>query len=269
MKTLPALLIAILITTGCDSGTKELSSDSQRIYSDQVDNQQQLLDQAKKTKNELAIKKAEEAATDFLKGKTTTADNWKATVEEVRSMEITTDIIGQYKTQTYTMRLADPKLKAWAATLKSGDNLIFSGSLGKERSITIEGGLRNPEFTFFPVSIRTESETTDHLQSDESIANARLLEEEQERRGKLITMIDTLCEESTKAKAINKRSADFSFLNREVTQTDTNTWRYTNNVTLQNAYGAKITYRVSCTVNTRVGPGGEHQARVSDLKIFQ
>lgn len=272
MKMLPALLTAILIAAGCDSSNNPKQSavpDTQSIYSEQVQQQKELLDQAKKTNNELIEKKAEETAKSFLKNNQATADNWKATVDKIRDSGDSTEIISQHKTHTYTMRIADPALKDWASTLKNGDQIIFSGNLGNERSVTIEGGLRNPEFTFFPASIRLASETTGRTQSDESIKNAIKADEDQAKQDTLIGAIDTLCENATRSKAFNKREADFSILHRSITQTDSSTWRYTNDVTLQNAFGAKITHRVYCTVKTRTGPNGNLQAKVDSLKFIQ
>lgn len=272
MKMLPALLTAILLAAGCDSGnsTKQSAApDTQSNYSDQIKQQQDLMEQAKKTNNELTEKKAEETAKAFLKGNPVIADNWKASVDKILDSGDSTEIVSQYKTHTYTMRIADPLLKGWASTLKNGDQITFSGNLGKERSVTTAGGLRNPEFTFFPTRIRLSSETTDRIQSDEAIKNALKADEEKTKKNTLIEAVDSLCENAARAKAFNKREADFSILHRSITQIDINTWRYTNDVTLQNAFGAKITHRVACTVKTRTGPNGNLQAMVASLKFAQ
>lgn len=272
MKMLPALLTAALLAAGCnqDSNNKQSAApDTQSNYNDQVKQQQELIEQAKKTNNDLIEKKAEETAKTFLKGNPVIAENWKATVDKIRNSGDSTEIVSQYKTHTYTMRIADPSLKSWASTLKNGDPITFSGNLGKERSVTTVGGLRNPEFTFFPERIRLTSETTDRTQSKESIDNALKADEEQAKRDTLIEAVDSLCEDAARAKAFNKRKADFSILHRGITQMDSSTWRYTNEVTLQNAFGAQITYRVSCSVKTRIGPNGNLQAKVETLKFLQ
>lgn len=274
MKMLPALLIATIISAGCDSGSSnntKLSAapDPQSIYSAQVKRQQDLLNQAKKTNNDLTEKKAEETAKAFLKETVVTADNWKATVDKIRDGRNSTYLVSQYKTHTYTMRIADPVIKDWVSTLKTGDEIIFSGELGKERSVTVEGGLRNPEFTFFPAKIRLASDSSDRTQSSESIAAALKADEEEEKRDRLLSAIDTLCEEAVRSKAFNKREADFSVLHRRITQTDSSTWRYSNDVTLKNAFGATITHRAFCTVKTRIGHNGNLQAKVTDLKFSQ
>lgn len=54
-------------------------------------------------------------------------------------------------------------------SLKKDDQILFSGNLGNESSLTINGALSEPEFRFYPTKISTVDDKDGIIQSQKII----------------------------------------------------------------------------------------------------
>jgi hypothetical protein len=105
------------------------------------------------TKNDIAIDAIKPEIERFLHQTNRRADNWQATIEDVRLDAGKIIITATFETQKYLLILLSADAKNKAAALTNGDQIIFTGGLSPERSLTINGGLTEQEFMTEPDSI--------------------------------------------------------------------------------------------------------------------
>lgn len=227
------------------------------------------LEQVRAGNNEAATRTVENNIKRAIKSQSVTANGWVATVEKIMEIEDETVVLANYESSEFMLKLVSKDARSWATGLKSGDTIEFSGNMGKEASVTLDGALRNPEFRFYPAAIKLQNETKSQFQTDNDIAAAIVRITKKEEQDTLITYIKTLCEENAKARATVKRSVDFSLFNAKITQIDNSNWTYTNTVDGKNAFGTTFEYKMNCQVETRQSQSGKLQARIKSLRIVQ
>lgn len=273
--TYSAVLIAAVIistTVACSSGDSKKqpqAPQSQKNLSELAAKNHTALEAAQNTENEIAKKEAERQALAVaekdLKGRTFIADNWVAKVKNVREINKYPEVIAEFENQTYTLRIPEKTMKSWVSTLIIGETIIFSGNLGTERSVSTSGAARNPEFKFFPTSVKRISDPIYFTQSPTVIAEAEAIEKIEEHNELIRLVVVKHCEKAITDRATVKRSVDFSIIHLTVGQLDKSTWVYRNNVDSQNAFGTKYTDKIQCIAKTRVTEGGVEQIKIESV----
>lgn len=151
MKNLIAVFCAIAVAACSGDPTPPAA---QIAFADAIAAARESVEQAEKTRNDAMIAEAEKKARGALKNPDVVADGWFATVDEVLQREDGIRVNSSYGSQEYHLDIVGPEMRAFALTLKQGDLIDFSGKLGREHSLTLSGGLSNPEFTLYPTHLR-------------------------------------------------------------------------------------------------------------------
>ncbi|MBL4763545.1 MAG: hypothetical protein JKY93_12715, partial [Gammaproteobacteria bacterium] len=146
-------LVVLLVLGGCSDSTDFVTSAGQLSFADDVGQLSADYDAALDGNNEHQIKAVEERYQSSLKKSDYVADNWLARVDYVGD-DFTIET--QVMPYSFQLMLFSPDAVEMAKQLSKGDLISFSGSLGGERSITVTGGIGQPEFKFFPTMIKKQ-----------------------------------------------------------------------------------------------------------------
>ncbi|EGU0147664.1 hypothetical protein JFQ72_001824 [Vibrio parahaemolyticus] len=237
----------IVILAGC--GGDFSVPDSQQNFTDKVSQLESKLDKARSDKNQIVTKEVEEEIKDFLKNTDRDASMWFGNVRSVGEQKEYKTISLRYKTQDYELIILDPKLSSALREIKRDDGLYFSGSLGKEKSLTLSGGITNPEFRLVPRSIKLSTDSPELIQDKDIVSdyNAKINQEIQNRKIRDLVVIE--CNRDTRKMLINPKTADFSMLDMNITQINSESWVYRNSVDVENAYGHEVSNQLTCIAN--------------------
>lgn len=239
---------------GC--GDSSYEPPSQKAFYDNIESLQDEWDKAESTNNKILIGEVEKKIKSFLKDTKHQASKWVGTVDEVRlAKNEYVKLYLEHRNQEYKLIIIDPAAKAIASRLKSGDIIIFNGDLGREMSVTIEGGLDNPEFSFPPLSFKVAKENDFVVQSNETIEQFYANKKKEILHSRTENKVLLACEAKIKSMLLKPSSADFSILNRSIREARENQWVYMNTVDAENAYGGELEVRASCNANTTVVSG--------------
>jgi hypothetical protein len=157
-----SLVFILLIVIGTIF-VPDKAPESQAIYTQQLNGYRDLMKEVKEGANGNQIKKVKDAITTFI-DEPRYADLWYAEVKSVSEHEDILYIVTQYKenqhdsyidySQMFTLMIHDSETKKKVANLQKGHDIFFSGSLGKEQSITFKGRLEQPEYIFSPTKLK-------------------------------------------------------------------------------------------------------------------
>lgn len=253
-----ALVIAI---ANGGKGSSDLPA-SQTAFLARVKQEAAAVDKARQTGNDIAIKEAKSSANAFLQHTSHHADHWCATVATVSEHNGEVWLEAEESRLTFRMRIADPAVKPWASSRQRGDRLEFSGNLGPERSLSLEGGLSRPEFTFWPQALRLTSETVEQQQSAEVLKEATKKEAQRIFDEYAQIAVAEACQGAARARLALPHQADFSWLKQGVKKTGQDIWTYVSEVDAKNRIGATITKRFLCNVKVVPGKTGKPEATV-------
>lgn len=264
------LLIAFCATIIIASCSKPEPPQDQAAISQRTAAFAAQIKQARDSNNDIAVKESEKAAKEYLSSINASANGWQAVVEKVTEQQDGAVVIyAKSITQEYALQLVDPRAKTWAAAVGAGTQILFSGQVGPERSITLDGGLSNPEFRLYPTAIRRAKEKTETVQAQEHI-DAHLSKIRQgalEQRAK--ENIRTVCHNIAKTKFNDNAKLDFGILDAEFEQTAPLHYAYSNIVTAENIYGAERRFGMVCLAEYALEDNGAMKVRVSGITVKQ
>lgn len=256
-------ITAVFLLTAHDSNLPP----SQVSFSARVADLRTAVERADDSGNALSVNKAEAAAITFLRETEHQADKWLASVDSVESHGDETWIKAEQGELKFCLRIADPKLKAWAESRVRGDEIEFDGNLGRERSLTLSGGLDEPEFTFWPRRIRLMKEAASQEQDAQILYKASLREKQRIYDSEAEMVTAAACQEAALARLTLPDQASFSWLQQSVTKTGADVWTYNSTVDAKNLMGATIVYQLICNAKVTEGVNGEPNAKVSAITL--
>ncbi|GEM_PF-5246554 len=143
-------LILISSIGGCD--LSQLPPD-QLEFKNKIETLQTEYGLAKNNGNSALKQQIEETAVILMHNTPYQAVEWVAEVDSVSD-----DLFSvSTKSAPYTFHLKffAPEAVALAKSLKKGDKIKFSGNIGTEKSGTIDEGINNPQFRFYPENVKT------------------------------------------------------------------------------------------------------------------
>lgn len=173
LKEISVLTFGILICLAlsvCDQ-VKSKMPVGQVAFTQQIDALVGELETASEGTNSLVEDEVEERAIKYLRKTPHEAVSWVASVESVSSSSKKIKITTIIASHTYYLKVypSDAAIE-FSLTLAEGDIVVFSGSIGAEDSFTIKGGLEDPEFIFYPKSIKKYGESSSIVQD---LANSK------------------------------------------------------------------------------------------------
>ncbi|PMM32477.1 hypothetical protein [Vibrio lentus] len=202
---------------------------------------------AKDSSNTLIIDKKEKEIKRFLKNNQQQAQDWIGEVSHVRRDDQgRLRIKLENRNQEYTLNIIDLKAIEYASNFKAGDEVVFTGKLGAERSITISGALDNPEFKLIPESFRLKLDKESIVQNDDVIREQILLDKKERLESRIQTEVAMACKREVRRNLTYPNSADFSFMNMNIHKVNDNKWAYSNSVEAKNALGHLLEKNVIC-----------------------
>lgn len=226
------------------------------------------IETANASNNSIQLKTAEQAAQYFKDNAILSVKDWIAAVTSVETIDDTTLINAKADTHIYTLMVISDAAKDAAATLSKDDLIVFDGEIGKERSFSLAGALRNPEFRFYPHRITVQKTGTTYTQTSEEIASAEAKEREALELSKAKDMMRSACKQVIKNKFDNAADISFGIMDDEFIHIADKQFAYSNTVTVTNIFGTKIKHGAVCAVQYRYhDTGGEMQVKVDSLLV--
>jgi len=102
------------------------------------------------------VKASEREILQFLKQTPHIADQWIATVVGVHRKGAMVVLNASYGMQSYSFHIYDPQGVKIAEQFLGDEEIVFSGNLGPERSMTIFGALAWPTFSLYPTRLSSK-----------------------------------------------------------------------------------------------------------------
>jgi hypothetical protein len=203
-------------------------------------------DAASDSGNDVKKQEAEHQAEVFLRKTLQRADDWVGVVESV-SAHPAMSVTLTHRDHEYRLVMVDPRAIQYAATLNAGDGVVFSGDMGVERSMTIRGGLREPEFEFAPERLRRQQETAFIVQDAKLMAQYVADQQQALIDGLIRDAVVTACQDKVRSMLKHGNNADFSLLKQQANKLSPKIWIYYNQFEAQNDFGAMIAHQYKCT----------------------
>lgn len=151
------LLVLGITLSGCN---QTQLPESQQAFNQSIEKIRKNYNEAVASKNDFPRQNAEAEFVAYLRESSHVSENWAAEVATIaassRLFDDPVSIIAEQDTQIYHLLISDSDAVNWAKNLKKGDRVVFSGTLGKEQSLTISGGISAPEFRFYPNMVGSE-----------------------------------------------------------------------------------------------------------------
>lgn len=172
---------------------------------------------------------------------------WKGTVTGLRRDGRFVVLSAFYMGQHYKLYLFDAAAKERVQLWKEDDEILFSGNLGSEQSVTRWGGLTSPSFEFFPTYI-TDGKLEIQQPADQ-VAKLEQLEEQERVDAALQPVITQHCKEHVLATLKYPASGSFSWFKADLRKVGDNQWIYTDVVKAVNDMGGKLPVRFVCAAS--------------------
>jgi hypothetical protein len=183
------------------------------------------------------------------------ANSWNAEVDSLIRDGSNIIIRASYGDHFYQLQIFDPSAKKIAEQIKAGDQIVFSGKVGAEASITKTGASLAPEFYFPPTEIlwkstkisqalsviegrNDERERALHQQRIASAAS-----QEESARGQFVK---EECRDAVLKKLKYPASGSFSWFKSELNKKSTDVWTYSDVISAKNEFGGDLPVRFVC-----------------------
>lgn len=155
------LFVALLV--GVSMLSPDKVPESQAQFTKQLNDFRSSIKDAHESSNSVQANKLQSQFNSFI-NTNRQADFWYAKVQSVSESEDGIRVKAMYDgdqhdsyrdyAQLYHLFIKDENAINKLSQLKKGDDIFFSGSLGKEMSVTDSGRLEQPEFYLYPQSIK-------------------------------------------------------------------------------------------------------------------
>lgn len=150
---LVAAVTAVLQLAGCSAKLPAAQQDFMKL----VDQMQDDYSEADSKDNAILEKEVADKYKEAMYAAGQNVFRWKASVKEVGDT-FGTLVVAQQGDVKFKMVMVTDAGKRLASSLKRGDEVTFSGTLGHETSFTSYGMVQAPEFAFTPSEIGKEDE---------------------------------------------------------------------------------------------------------------
>lgn len=242
VKKFNILLLSILLTA-CESSIDE--PHEQRDFKSLITSLSKEYESSQNSGNELVIKNFEKKFESELKGKNRPVSAWvgKFVSSDLHGEELTIELSND--NQIYHLVLVDPKTIEYSKQFKKDDLILFSGNIGPESSLTINGALREPEFRFYPTKISTRDDKEGVIQNQKIIDDLQKKKAMEERAFLIKKAIEIQCKDLIVTNLRFPESADFSS-NEKITKLDNNKFIYNGVVISKNGFGNEVPSRFRC-----------------------
>lgn len=257
--------ITAQLITGCGEPAPALPTTQQALY-DEAAHLAKEFEAANESGNDLRRQQAT-ATIDRYQAKKRIAQEWRAVVDEVHALDNDVWIDADQGIATFHLKIIDPAVKTWAATLTRGTVLKFDGDIGPERSFSHGGALGNPEFMFWPTAIAAEGGAT-YQQSAALIADAIAAAERERFEDMARGAVAAACEKAVLRKLDIPHQASFSWLRAQASQLESGKWGYKNRVDIKNRFGATLTRDVLCVADVSRDDDGKPVAKNAEATIM-
>jgi hypothetical protein len=207
-----------------------------------------------------AIKKLDSEVRRLFHETRTTASSWRAEVERIEPVDGLVVVKTAYGNQLYRLKLFDESAKSAVARLTKGDEILFSGVLGPERSLTQFGSLASPVFEFYPTTIAVRGSTLSQATAEieQRLASEKAAaQEEQDARAKasiedaIRETSESSCRQLVVSTLKYPASASFSWFKKDFVKKAENKWIYYGVVEAKNSFGGQLPVRFACDVTNR------------------
>ncbi len=155
------LFVALLV--GVSVFSPDNVPESQAKFTNQLNEFRASIKDAQESSNSVQANKLQSQFDVFINAERQ-ADFWYAKVESVSDSEDGIRVKAMYDgnqhdsyrdyAQLYHLFIKDENAINKLSQLKKGDDIFFSGSLGKEMSVTSSGRLEQPEFYLYPQTVK-------------------------------------------------------------------------------------------------------------------
>jgi hypothetical protein len=185
---------------------------------------------------------------------------WQATVKNVTEKSNYTVIHTEFRNQTYELWIFEPEARVKARQMYAKTDVVFSGQLLEEKSITRAGAKENPEFGVY--ASRIIGGGLEIAQSAEGIARELELDEAAKVQARAKSTAETrdsinedrtvaYCKELVTKKLKYPVSGAFSWFQGKTRKESDTKWTYTDVVTSVDHSGSKQSARFICTTTIR------------------
>jgi hypothetical protein len=192
---------------------------------------------------------------ELLGDKSRQANSWNAEVDSLIRDGSKIIIRASYGGHFYGLEIFDPSAKKIAEEIKAGDQIVFSGRVGAETSITKTGAALAPEFRFPPTEILWKSakisqslsaiqDINDELQRqlNQQSKDMAISREETERGA----LVKAECRKAILKKLKYPASGSFSWFKSELVKNSTESWIYSDVISAKNEFGGDLPIRFVC-----------------------
>jgi hypothetical protein len=183
------------------------------------------------------------------------ANSWNAEVESLIRDGSNIIIRASYGGHFYRLQIFDPRAKKIAEQIKAEDQIVFSGKVGAEASITKTGAALAPEFYFPPTEILWKSakitqslsairDTNDAQQRQiDQLSKDRAASQEESERG---AFVKAECRKVILTKLKYPASGSFSWFKSELIKSSSESWIYSDVISAKNEFGGDLPIRFVC-----------------------
>jgi len=176
------------------------------------------------------------------------AKSWNAEVDSLARDGSNILIWSSHGGHTYQLKIFDSEAKKIVEEIKAGDEIIFSGVIGAEASLTKTGATLAPEFHFSPSEILWKSVKITQPESEIKELNNehdRLINQQTEdnQRGQFVT---EKCRVMVLKRLKYPASGSFSWFKSELSKKSSNTWIYSDVISAKNELGGELPIRFIC-----------------------
>jgi hypothetical protein len=192
---------------------------------------------------------------DLLGDKGRQANSWNAEVDSLIRDGSNIIIRASYGGHFYRLQIFDPEAKKVVEQIKAGEQIVFSGKVGAEASITKAGAVLAPEFYFPPTEILWKSTT---ISQTVSVIEARNDERERALHQQRIDSAASQAEsergqfvkEECRGAVLKKlkypASGSFSWFESELIKSSSESWIYSDVISAKNEFGGDLPVRFVC-----------------------
>lgn len=208
------------------------------------------LKEIEKSNNAILLKEAENKVKETIKSQNFPVNQWYGEVQSITQKGDAVVVLAAFENQEYTLVIIDSDAKSAATTLKKGDDIYFSGNMGRERSITLSGTLSNPEFSFMPKSIKVANNS--YSQSPELIQAKLNQARESLKQKNFRRQVIMACQKRIRELYSLSYRDSFSAMNMQAKKIADDQWGYINKVVLKDVNGHKKEMDVYCTASVKM-----------------
>lgn len=185
---------------------------------------------------------------ELLGDKSRQANSWNAEVDSLIRDGSNIVIRASYGDHFYRLEIFDPSAKKIAEEIKAGDQIVFSGRIGAETSITKTGAALAPEFYFPPSEILWKTKKI--VQSVAAIEDKK----SEQARGQAVSREDSEraafvkaeCRKTVLEKLKYPASGSFSWFKSEMNKKSSDVWVYSDVISAKNEFGGDLPVRFAC-----------------------